>query len=40
MELGKYPFSKLYGWLKDKYGISWQVSSSKITNYMKTLDEE
>jgi predicted 3-demethylubiquinone-9 3-methyltransferase (glyoxalase superfamily) len=25
MELGKYPFSKWYGWIKDKYGISWQV---------------
>ena len=25
MELGKYPFSKRYGWIKDKYGVSWQV---------------
>lgn len=26
MELGEYPFSKKYGWLNDKYGISWQFS--------------
>jgi predicted 3-demethylubiquinone-9 3-methyltransferase (glyoxalase superfamily) len=25
MELGEYPFSKKYGWLMDKYGLSWQV---------------
>lgn len=25
MELGEYPFSKRYGWLQDKYGLSWQI---------------
>jgi predicted 3-demethylubiquinone-9 3-methyltransferase (glyoxalase superfamily) len=25
MELGEYPFSKRYGWLQDRFGISWQV---------------
>jgi predicted 3-demethylubiquinone-9 3-methyltransferase (glyoxalase superfamily) len=25
MELGEYPFSEQYGWLQDKYGLSWQV---------------
>jgi Uncharacterized protein conserved in bacteria len=25
MELGEYPFSKRYGWIEDKYGLSWQV---------------
>ncbi len=25
MELGKYPFSEFYGWLNDKYGVSWQL---------------
>lgn len=25
MELATYPFSKLYGWIEDKYGLSWQV---------------
>jgi predicted 3-demethylubiquinone-9 3-methyltransferase (glyoxalase superfamily) len=25
MELGSYPFSDLYGWTADRYGLSWQV---------------
>jgi predicted 3-demethylubiquinone-9 3-methyltransferase (glyoxalase superfamily) len=25
MELGEYPFSERYGWVQDKYGVSWQV---------------
>ncbi len=25
MELGKYPFSRRYGWIQDRYGVSWQV---------------
>jgi predicted 3-demethylubiquinone-9 3-methyltransferase (glyoxalase superfamily) len=25
MELAEYPFSEKYGWMQDKYGISWQV---------------
>lgn len=25
MELGAYPFSEKYGWLQDRYGLSWQV---------------
>lgn len=25
MELGDYPFSKRFGWIQDKYGVSWQV---------------
>lgn len=25
MELGEYPFSKRYGWIQDKYGVSWQL---------------
>lgn len=25
MELNKYPFSQLYGWVEDKYGVSWQL---------------
>jgi predicted 3-demethylubiquinone-9 3-methyltransferase (glyoxalase superfamily) len=27
MELGEYPFSEKYGWMEDKYGLSWQVMS-------------
>lgn len=25
MELQEYPFSKKYGWIEDKYGVSWQL---------------
>jgi len=25
MELGVHPFSEKYGWLQDKYGLSWQI---------------
>lgn len=25
MELQEYPFSKRYGWVEDKYGLSWQL---------------
>ncbi|TXR62350.1 VOC family protein [Bacillus sp. AY18-3] len=26
MPLGTYPFSKKFGWLNDKYGVSWQLT--------------
>jgi predicted 3-demethylubiquinone-9 3-methyltransferase (glyoxalase superfamily) len=26
MELGEYPFSKRYGWVADRFGVTWQVS--------------
>jgi predicted 3-demethylubiquinone-9 3-methyltransferase (glyoxalase superfamily) len=25
MELGEYPFSEKYGWVQDKFGLSWQL---------------
>ncbi len=25
MELGAYPFSERYGWVQDKFGLSWQI---------------
>lgn len=29
MPLTAYPFSKKFGWLNDKYGVSWQLNLSK-----------
>lgn len=29
MELNKYTWSNKYGWLQDKYGVSWQLSLGK-----------
>lgn len=41
MPLGEYPFSKRYGWVQDRYGLSWQLmltdngqASQKITPNM------
>lgn len=38
MELQEYPFSKRFGWVQDKYGISWQLnimeSHQQIIPYM------
>jgi predicted 3-demethylubiquinone-9 3-methyltransferase (glyoxalase superfamily) len=28
MELDEYPFSERYGWVEDKYGVSWQINFS------------
>ncbi len=28
MELGSYPFSERYGWIQDRYGLSWQIMFS------------
>jgi len=29
MPLDKYPFSEMYGWIQDKYGLSWQLFFSE-----------
>jgi predicted 3-demethylubiquinone-9 3-methyltransferase (glyoxalase superfamily) len=33
MELGAYPFSERYGWVQDKYGLSWQIIYSGGTEF-------
>ncbi|MEO5777299.1 MAG: VOC family protein [Flavobacterium sp.] len=32
MPLDKYPWSEKYGWITDKFGISWQLSLGKISD--------
>ena len=35
MTLDKYPFSEFYGWVQDKYGLSWQLMLSVNDNVQK-----
>jgi predicted 3-demethylubiquinone-9 3-methyltransferase (glyoxalase superfamily) len=28
MEIGEYPFSKRYGWIQDKFGVTWQIMAN------------
>lgn len=44
MELGAYPFSEKFGWLEDKFGLSWQLNlagrAQKITPFMMYVGEQ
>lgn len=35
MELGNYPWSKKYGWVEDKFGVSWQLYLGERTETQK-----
>ena len=37
MPLGAYPFSERYGWVADRYGLSWQVIYAGNTDLQQTL---
>lgn len=43
MELGEYPFSKKFGWVEDKFGVSWQLClgnlKQKITPFLMFVGE-
>ncbi len=44
MELGEYPFSRKFGWIQDKYGLSWQLNfgprSQKIAPFLLFVGKE
>ncbi len=44
MELGQYPFSEKFGWVADRFGISWQLSLArvpqKVTPYLMFVGEQ
>lgn len=44
MPLQKYPFSEKFGWVNDKFGVSWQLilasSTQKITPFLTFVGEQ
>lgn len=37
MGLGEYPFSPKYGWVEDRYGVSWQLYTGKAEHIIQKL---
>jgi predicted 3-demethylubiquinone-9 3-methyltransferase (glyoxalase superfamily) len=37
MPIDKYPWSERYGWIKDKYGVTWQVMVNTISNTIQSI---
>ena len=35
MELDKYPWSEKYGWVQDRFGVSWQLMLGKMGGMIK-----
>jgi predicted 3-demethylubiquinone-9 3-methyltransferase (glyoxalase superfamily) len=40
MELGEYPFSEKYGWVQDRYGLSWQIVPTVMKEMLEDKDKE
>ena len=35
MPIGEYPFSARYGWIQDRYGLSWQIVPAEMDRMMR-----
>ena len=40
MPLDKYPFSERFGWIQDKFGVSWQIVPTVLNEMWNSTDEK